>query len=94
MSSLLQTSIINSNSFQVGLVNKPHMSYQFTNIFKHLNRSLLNRISRYRNLDINSNTGLKWCYWSEDFCYYYDILIKEIQTDPEVKGKNLGISNI
>ena len=57
--SLFLTSIISSNSFQVGLVNKLHMSYQFTNIFNYLNGSLLNRISRYWNFDNNPTTGLK-----------------------------------
>ena len=47
--------------------NKPNISYRFENVLKYRYGILKIRISKYRNFDIYSNIGLKWCLWSEDY---------------------------
>ena len=57
----------------------------FQNIYMEFNQD---RISKYGNFNIESNIDLKWYYWSEDYYYSYDILIIDIQTDPNLTSPN------
>ena len=59
--------ILDNHSIIVGLVNIPDILYCLENILKY-RYGFFAKIE-YRNFNINSNIGLKWCYWSEDYLF-------------------------